>query len=236
MIKQAYELSERFATPVMFRTTTRLAHTRGIVEPGERIEAPRRPFTRDARQYAIPVYARFRRPELEEKLRRLREFAEEFEGNVIEEGDPTIGVVSHGIPYQYVKEVAPEATVFKLGMLYPLPEKRLKEFCARFETVYVVEESEGFIQQERRPRRRRAQGNSRAGRLQQGCGGAPAPAQDVRRLSPLRYVRRAAQTPGPGDGRHRVLHAGLPAAALGHRHHFLHGRQHRQRDRFQEGG
>jgi indolepyruvate ferredoxin oxidoreductase alpha subunit len=148
MIKQAYELSERFATPVMFRTTTRLAHTRGIVEPGERIEAPRRPFTRDARQYAIPVYARFRRPELEEKLRRLREFAEEFEGNVIEEGDPTIGVVSHGIPYQYVKEVAPEATVFKLGMLYPLPEKRLKEFCARFETVYVVEESEGFIQQE----------------------------------------------------------------------------------------
>jgi indolepyruvate ferredoxin oxidoreductase alpha subunit len=57
-------------------------------------------------------------------------------------------IVSHGIPYQYVKEVAPEATVFKLGMLYPLPERRLKEFCARFETVFVVEESEGFIQQE----------------------------------------------------------------------------------------
>ena len=148
MIKAAFELSERFATPVMFRTTTRLAHTRSVVEPGERSEVPRRKFSRVISQYAIPVYARFRRPELEEKLERLREFAEEFEGNVIEEGDPRMGVVSHGIPYQYVKEVAPEATVFKLGMVYPLPEKRLKEFCARFDTVFVVEESEGFIEAE----------------------------------------------------------------------------------------
>jgi indolepyruvate ferredoxin oxidoreductase alpha subunit len=148
MIKAAFELSERFATPVMFRTTTRLAHTRSVVEPGERTEMPRRKFSRVISQYAIPVYARFRRPELEEKLNRLREFAEEFKGNVIEEGDPRMGVVSHGIPYQYVKEVAPESTVFKLGMVYPLPEKRLKEFCARFDTVFVVEESEGFIEAE----------------------------------------------------------------------------------------
>jgi indolepyruvate ferredoxin oxidoreductase alpha subunit len=148
LIKTAYEVSERFETPVMFRTTTRLAHTRGVAEEGERVEVPRKEFSRKSSQYAIPVYARFRRPELEEKLGRLREFAEEFDGNVIEEGDPKIGVVSHGIPYQYVREVAPEATVFKLGMVYPLPEKKLRAFGARFETVYVVEESEGFIQQE----------------------------------------------------------------------------------------
>jgi len=148
MIKFAYELSERFESPVMFRTTTRLAHTRGIVEPGERTEVPRRDFSPDATQHAIPVYARFRRPELEDKLDRLLLFADEFEGNVIEEGDPNLGVVTHGIPYQYVKEVAPEATVFRLGMLYPLPEKRLREFSARFDTVFVVEESEGFIQEE----------------------------------------------------------------------------------------
>ena len=148
MIKFAYEFSERFSTPVMFRTTTRLAHTRGIVEPGDRTDVPRKPFSPDATQYAIPVYAQFRRPELEAKLGKLRDFAEEYEGNVIEEGDPKIGIVTHGIPYQYVKEVSPEATVFKLGMLYPLPEKRLREFCSRFDTVYVVEESEGFIQQE----------------------------------------------------------------------------------------
>jgi len=148
MVKTAFELSERFETPLMFRTTTRLAHTRGIVEPGDRVEAPRKPFSRKASQYAIPVYARFRRPELEAKLERLREFAEEFEGNIIEDGDASVGIVSHGIPYQYVKEVMPEASVFKLGMIYPLPAARLREFCARFETVFVVEESEGFIEGE----------------------------------------------------------------------------------------
>jgi indolepyruvate ferredoxin oxidoreductase alpha subunit len=144
----AFELSERFRTPVMLRTTTRLAHTRGPVEPGTRRESERRRFSRQVSQYAIPVYARPRRVELEEKLGKLRQYAEEFPGNVIEPGDSTIGVVSHGIPYQYVKEVCPEAHVFKLGMLYPLPEQRLKEFCARFDTVFVVEESEGFIEQE----------------------------------------------------------------------------------------
>jgi indolepyruvate ferredoxin oxidoreductase alpha subunit len=148
LIKQAFDLSERFHTPVMFRTTTRLAHTRGLLECGDRTEVPKKVFSRNASQYAIPVYARFRRPELEEKLQRLRAFAEEFHGNTCNEGNGHLGIVSHGIPYQYVKEAAPQATVFKLGMVYPLPEYRLREFCSRFETVYVVEESEGFIEQE----------------------------------------------------------------------------------------
>ena len=148
MVKIAFELSEQFETPVMFRTTTRLSHTRGVVEVGDRTEASRRPFSRKVSQYAIPVYARFRRPELEDKLNRLREFAEEFEGNIVDEGQGDVGVVSHGIPYQYVKEALPDATVFKLGMIYPLPKKRLQEFCERFEQVFVVEESEGFIEQE----------------------------------------------------------------------------------------
>jgi indolepyruvate ferredoxin oxidoreductase alpha subunit len=148
MIGLAFDLSERYRTPVMFRSTTRLAHTRSPVELGQRNEAPRKPFTRDVRQYAIPVFARFRRPELEEKLGSLRAWAGQFDGNRLEEGDSGLGIVTHGIPYHYVKEVAPHATVLKLGMVYPLPEERLREFCARFDTVYVVEESEGFIQQE----------------------------------------------------------------------------------------
>ncbi len=148
LVKTAFELSEEFESPVMFRTTTRLSHTRGVVEIGKRTEAPRKQFSRKVSQYAIPVYARFRRPELEAKLDRLREFAESFAGNVLEEGNGKIGVVSHGIPYQYVKEAVPDATVFKLGMIYPLPKRRLQEFCSRFEKVYVVEESEGFIEQE----------------------------------------------------------------------------------------
>ena len=148
LTRQAFELSEKFLTPVMLRTTTRLAHTRGIAEPGERTEVERKEFSRDVTQFAIPVYAKFRRPELENKLDKLREYAEEFEGNRIEEGTANVGVVSHGVPYQYVKEVLPDATVFRLGMIYPLPEKRLKEFCSRFDKVFVVEESEGFIEQE----------------------------------------------------------------------------------------
>jgi len=148
LVVTAFELSERFKTPVMFRTTTRLAHTRGVAERGDRTEAQNEPFSRKVSQYAIPVYARFRRPELEEKLEQLREFAETFEGNVIEEGDTEVGIVTHGIPYQYVKEVHPDATIFKLGMLYPLPERKLREFCERFDRVIVVEESEGFIEQE----------------------------------------------------------------------------------------
>lgn len=148
MVKTAFELSERFETPVMFRTTTRLAHTRGVVETGERTEAPRKSFSRKISQYAIPVYARFRRPELEDKLNRLREFAEQFTGNTVEEGADEVGIVSHGIPYQYVKEAVPDATIFRLGMIYPLPKERLKQFCARFDRVFVVEESEGFIEQE----------------------------------------------------------------------------------------
>jgi indolepyruvate ferredoxin oxidoreductase alpha subunit len=148
LTKSAFELSERFRTPVLLRTTTRLAHTRSIAEPGGRQEVELREFPRKVSQYAIPVFARFRRPELEQKLGQLRQFAEEFDGNVVEEGDSQIGVVSHGIPYQYVKEVLPDANVFKLGMLYPLPEKRLREFCSHFEQVFVVEESEGFIEQE----------------------------------------------------------------------------------------
>jgi len=148
MIETAFELSEQFRTPVMFRTTTRLAHTRSVVELGERCEVERTPFSRDVKQYAIPVFARFRRVELEEKLSKLREYAEESPVNAIEEGDPHVGIVTHGIPYQYVKEVTPGATVFKLGMIHPLPRRRLEEFCSRFDEVFVVEESEGFIQQE----------------------------------------------------------------------------------------
>ncbi|MCG6988429.1 MAG: indolepyruvate ferredoxin oxidoreductase subunit alpha [Gemmatimonadetes bacterium] len=147
MMGFAFELSERLSTPVLFRTTTRLAHTRSVVDVEARVEHERKPFEKNPRRFAIPVYAAFRRPELEAKLGQLRDFAETYEGNFIEEGDPKVGIVTHGTPYQYVKEMAPDATVLRLGMVHPLPGKMLKEFCSRFETVFVVEESEGFIQE-----------------------------------------------------------------------------------------
>ncbi len=144
----AFELSETYQTPVMLRTTTRVAHTRGLVELGERQEVPRRPFTPDIKRYSVPIYRRLRRPEVEKRLEQLREYAEESALNVVEMRDSAVGVVVNGISYHYVREVLPEASTFKLGMTYPLPRRKLLDFCAAHDTVYVVEEGEPFIEEQ----------------------------------------------------------------------------------------
>jgi len=144
------ELSERFETPVMLRTTTRIAHTKGIVELGERREAPPKEYTPDIRRYSVPIYRHLRRPLLEEKLKKLQEFAEETPLNLIELKDSPIGVVTSGISYQYAKEVLPGASFFKLGLTHPLPKEKLIEFCRRHEKVYVIEEGEGFLEEKLR--------------------------------------------------------------------------------------
>ena len=142
------ELSEQFRSPVMLRTTTRLAHHKGLVEVGERKEVETREFNRDPHRFSVPIYRLIRRPEVEKTLTALAEYAETCPFNRIEEGsDHTIGVVTSGISYQYVKEVLPNAGVLRLGMTYPLPANLLRDFCAQYETVYVVEEGEPFIEE-----------------------------------------------------------------------------------------
>ncbi len=147
-IKVAFDLSEEFKTPVMFRTTTRTAHTKGLVAFGERVEVPQKTFQRDVRQYAVPIYRERLRPILEKKLRQMEAWAETCPINVIEEGSTDVGVISSGIAYQYARDVLPEATFFKLGMIYPLPRQRLIDFCKRFKMVYVIEELEPFIEEQ----------------------------------------------------------------------------------------
>ncbi|MFQ6015087.1 MAG: indolepyruvate ferredoxin oxidoreductase subunit alpha [Anaerolineae bacterium] len=144
----AFEISERFKTPVMMRTTTRIAHIKGLVELGERKEYPRREYVPDVKQYSVPIYRRLRRPELEKKLAQLRGYAEETPLNVVELRDSKVGVVANGISYQYARDVLPEASSFKLGLTYPLPREKLLDFCARHEKVYIVEEGEGFIEEQ----------------------------------------------------------------------------------------
>lgn len=142
------ELSEQFRSPVMLRTTTRLAHHKGLVEVGERMEVETREFNRDPHRFSVPIYRLIRRPEVEKTLTALAEYAETCPFNRIEEGaDKKIGVVTSGISYQYVKEVLPNAGVLRLGMTYPLPANLLRDFCAQYETVYVVEEGEPFIEE-----------------------------------------------------------------------------------------
>lgn len=142
------ELSEQYHSPVMLRTTTRLAHHKGLVEVGERKEVETRAFDRDPKRFSVPIYRLIRRPEVEKTLTTLTEYAETCPFNRVEEGaDKKIGVVTSGISYQYVKEVMPNAGVLRLGMTYPLPANLLRDFCSKYETVYVIEEGEPFIEE-----------------------------------------------------------------------------------------
>lgn len=141
------ELSERFRSPVMLRTTTRLAHHKGLVEVGERKEVEQREFVADPKRFSVPIYRLARRPEVEKTLNALTEFAETCSFNRIETGENSIGIVTSGIAYQYVKEIMPEVGVLRLGMTFPLPAKLLREFCSQYETVYVIEEGEAFIEE-----------------------------------------------------------------------------------------
>jgi indolepyruvate ferredoxin oxidoreductase alpha subunit len=141
------QLSERFNTPVMLRTTTRLAHHKGLVEVGERKEVERREFIPDPKRFSVPIYRKLRRPKVEERLNSIGLYAENCPFNRVEHADNPTGVVTSGISYQYVKEVLPEVGVLRLGMTFPLPPRLLRDFCSHYEKVYVVEEGEPFIEE-----------------------------------------------------------------------------------------
>ena len=146
-VMEGFALSEQFNVPVMLRTTTRLAHHKGLVEVGKREHVPLREFSPDPMRFSVPIYRRLRRPKVENQLNALREYAETAPMNRIEDSGSTVGVVTSGISYQYIKEIMPEAGILRLGMTFPLPPGLLREFCSRYETVYVVEEGEAFIEE-----------------------------------------------------------------------------------------
>lgn len=141
------ELSERFETPVLLRTTTRISHAKGVVEVGERRQVEPKEYKTDIPRFLVPPFAKKRRPTVEARLEKLLEFSETFEYNRVEEGDPKIGVIASGVGYLYAHEVLPDATYLRLGMSFPFPAKKAREFCKRFDTVYVVEEGEPFIEE-----------------------------------------------------------------------------------------
>ena len=146
----AFDISERFETPVLYRTTTRIAHAKGVVELGERTEVEPKKYETNIQRFLVPPFARFRRPTVEERLQRLQEFSESFEYNRGEEGDLSIGVIASGVGYQYTREVLPAATYLRIGMAFPFPVEKAWAFCERFETVYIIEEGEPFIEEQLR--------------------------------------------------------------------------------------
>ncbi|MEJ2685072.1 MAG: thiamine pyrophosphate-dependent enzyme [Candidatus Sulfobium sp.] len=147
-VKIAYTLSEEFDTPVLLRTTTRIAHVKGIVTTGAVIPAAVTPGIEKIPQkfVMLPAHARKRRQELEKRMGILREFAETFPENRIEWGDRKKGFITSGVSYLYVKEAFPGASVLKLGMAYPFPERLITSFASEVEELFIVEELDPFIE------------------------------------------------------------------------------------------
>ncbi len=145
----AFDLSEEFDTPVMLRVTTRLSHSQTMVEVGERKDVPLKDYVKNPTKYVmLPGYARGRHVEVEKKFLRLKEYAETSPLNRIEWGDKSLGIITSGVAYQYVKEVLPDASVLKLGMTNPLPQKLISDFAKQVDRLVIIEELEPVIEEQ----------------------------------------------------------------------------------------
>ena len=148
-VKIAFELSEKYDRPFVLRTTTRLAHSQGIVELHDREEIEDKPYVKDIRKTVMmPGNAKLSHVEIEKRNLELAEAANTLPINKIEMNDTKIGVITSGIPYQYVKEALPNASVLKLGMVNPLPRKLIEEFASKVEKLYIVEELDPVIEEQ----------------------------------------------------------------------------------------
>lgn len=145
--KAAYDLSERFDVPFMIRSTVRVSHTKTPVETGHRVERTRRDYESNPQKWVMmPAFAKPRRKVLLARDAQLREWVETCPYNVVESNASEIGVVCSGAAYQHVREALPDASVFKLGVTWPLPEKALRAFSESVERVYVVEEASDYLE------------------------------------------------------------------------------------------
>jgi indolepyruvate ferredoxin oxidoreductase alpha subunit len=150
-VVQGIAISEKFDVPVMVRTTMRTSHSKSVVTLGER-PAERGevgPFPRNMEKYnCMCLYAKKRHPIIEQRLLDLADFAETFPWNRIEWGGRKLGIISSGVVLEYAKEVFPEASFLKLGMIYPLPRNLIREFAGGVEKVLVIEELDPFLEEQ----------------------------------------------------------------------------------------
>lgn len=148
-MKEAFEISEQFDRPVILRTTTRLAHSQGLVELCERKQVEDKPYVKNIQKTVMmPGNAKLRHVVIEQKNLELAEAANTLSVNRVEMQDTKIGVITSGIPYQYVKEALPNASVLKLGLVNPLPKKLIQEFANKVEKLYIIEELDPVIEEQ----------------------------------------------------------------------------------------
>jgi len=149
MVGEALKISEQFDTPVVLLSSTRIAHSMSLVEIGNRVEGPRElGLKKDpVKNVMLPAMARRRHPIVEQRLKDLAQFAETWPYNKIIMGDPSVGIIATGVAFQYAREVMPEASFLKLGMVWPLPEKLVKDFASRVKKLVVIEDLDPFIEE-----------------------------------------------------------------------------------------
>lgn len=145
--KRAFELSEQFNTPVFLKMCTRVAHSQSVVEPEERVEPPQVPYVKDPTKVMMTANSRNAHVRVEQRTRDLIEFAEATDLNRVEMGDTAVGVITSSTSYQYAREVfGAHASILKLGMIYPLPERLIRDFAAKVDKLIVLEELDPIIE------------------------------------------------------------------------------------------
>ncbi len=149
--REAFALSERFDIPFFVRTTTRISHGKSLVQlpdspPEKTTAAPG--LVKDPSKYVmVPANARIKHRELEERIRQIADYAETCSFNTVEKGSGKLGIITSGISYNYVKEAMPDASILKLGLVFPLPEKLIKDFAAGCDRIVVIEELEPYLEE-----------------------------------------------------------------------------------------
>jgi indolepyruvate ferredoxin oxidoreductase alpha subunit len=147
--KIAFDVSERFDTPVFLRSTTRVSHSQSIVFLNDRVEGEDKTgiFHDPLKYVMVPARARVRRIEIEKRMAKLREYAESFPENRMELNDPAVGIITSGMSYNYAKDAFPYYSYLKLGMVYPPPLNLIREFASKVDKLYVVEELDPFFEE-----------------------------------------------------------------------------------------
>ncbi|HCO74377.1 indolepyruvate ferredoxin oxidoreductase [Clostridium sulfidigenes] len=147
-MKEAYEISEKFDTLVLFRVTTRISHSKTVVEVGDKQAVEVKPYEKNIKKYIMtPGHSKIKHYEVEERLEKLRQYSNTTKLNRMEMGNTKIGIITSGISYEYCREVfGDNASYLKIGFSYPLPDEMIKEFASKVEKLYVVEENDPYLE------------------------------------------------------------------------------------------
>ncbi len=148
-IKEAFKISENFDTPLLFRLTTRISHSKENVEINQRKEVQIKKYSINIPKHVmVPKNAMIRHQELEKRLISLKDFSNKTDLNRIEISNTKIGIISNSVGYLYAKEMYPDASFLKLGMSYPFPDEKVLEFNSKVKEIYVIEELDPFLEEE----------------------------------------------------------------------------------------